>query len=230
MIVSDRSRIVAALGIVEILAWGSSFYLIAVLSGPIAAAEGWSPGIVTAGFSVALLCSGLATPRFGDLIQRTGGRRVMASGMGLIALGLCILGAATSPAVYLLAWAVIGIGMGAGLYDAAFSTLGRIYGRGARGPITALTLWGGFASTVCWPLSAFLVEQVGWRGTCFVYAAMHLCITMPICLFGLPKAPPPVEPAGEDEPRRLRPPLKDHRFWCLAVAGTAIAVMASIWQ
>ena len=64
--------------------------------------------------------------------------------------------------------------MGAGLYDAAFSTLGSIYGKDARSAITWVTLFGGFASTVCWPLSALLVEQLGWRGACFAYAAIQL--------------------------------------------------------
>jgi hypothetical protein len=77
--------------------------------------------------------------------------------------------------------------MGSGLYDAAFATLGRLYGRDARSAITVLTLWGGFASTICWPLSAVLVESVGWRGTCFAYAAIHLLGTFPLHLFALPR-------------------------------------------
>src|SRR3546814_3524301 len=74
----------------------------------------------------------------------------------------------------------MGLGMGAGLYDAAFATLGRIYGQGARSTITTLTLFGGFASTTCWPLSAWLVSELGWRGTCFTYAAIHLFVLLPI--------------------------------------------------
>ena len=70
--------------------------------------------------------------------------------------------------------------MGAGLYDAAFATLGRLYGQDARQAITILTLFGGFASTVCWPLSAYLTAALGWRGACLAYAAMHLAVALPL--------------------------------------------------
>jgi MFS family permease len=78
-------------------------------------------------------------------------------------------------------------GMGAGLYDAAFSTLGSIYGQNSRGAIAAMTLFGGFASTVCWPLSTLLVEQFGWRGACFFYAAVHAGLSLPTYLMVLPR-------------------------------------------
>ena len=86
------------------------------------------------------------------------------------AAGLAGVGLAPALPVYLLAWALIGIGMGTGLYDAVFAALGRIYGSEARGPITNLTLFGGFASTICWPLSAFMIDHVGWRTACLIYA------------------------------------------------------------
>ncbi|MGO8610178.1 MFS transporter, partial [Rhizobium johnstonii] len=60
----------------------------------------------------------------------------------------------------------------------------------ARSAITALTLIGGFASTLCWPLSAFLVAHLGWRGTCFAYAGLHLAVTLPLFLVLIPPAPP----------------------------------------
>ena len=165
---------VAALGIVQILAWGSSYYLLAVLAGPIARDTGWPYAWVIGGVSLGLLVAGLASVRVGRAIEEYGGRRVLAAGAVLLAAGLALMAAAPSVPVYLAAWLVLGLGMGAGLYDAAFSTLGRLYGAGARGAITALTLWGGFASTVCWPLSAWLVEGVGWRGACLAYAGLHL--------------------------------------------------------
>jgi MFS family permease len=90
-------------------------------------------------------------------------------------------------AVYLLAWVLVGLGMGAGLYDAAFSTLGRMFGAEGRRAITTLTLWGGFASTVCWPLSALMVEAVGWRGACLAYAALQLGLVLPLYLVCLPR-------------------------------------------
>jgi hypothetical protein len=76
--------------------------------------------------------------------------------------------------------------MGSGLTDAAFSTLGNIYGESARSAITSLTLFAGFASTICWPLSAYFVEHLGWRGTCFAYAAIQIGIAFPMLLLALP--------------------------------------------
>ncbi|WP_212524179.1 MFS transporter [Actibacterium sp. MT2.3-13A] len=231
MILSERMRVISALGIVMILTWGSTFYLLAVLSGPILAETGWTAGEVTAGVSLGLLVSGLAAGRIGRLIQREGGRRVLVAGMLLIAAGLILLGLSRSLPVYMAAWGLLGLGMAAGLYDAAFSTLGRIYGRHARSAITALTLWGGFASTVCWPISAFLVEAAGWRATCFAYAALHLTVTLPLCWFALPRVPPVPAGAQPDGDAPSRPPRAfDIRFWCIAVAGATLAMIASIWS
>jgi MFS family permease len=109
----------------------------------------------------------MISPRIGRAIARYGGRPVLAASSLLLAAGLALLGLAQSLPVFLAAWLVIGLGMGAGLYDAAFATLGGYFGKEARRAITALTLWGGFASTVCWPISAFMVETCGWRGACF---------------------------------------------------------------
>jgi len=97
------------------------------------------------------------------------------------------LGLAPSLPAYLIAWVLVGAGMGAGLYDAAFGTLGRYFGEDARGAIASLTLFGGFASTVCWPLSAWLVETLGWRGTCLAYVGLHLGMALPAYLAFLPR-------------------------------------------
>ena len=224
---SARVRTISALGVIEIFAWGSSFYLPAVLAAPIAADTGWSDQAVTGGVSVGLLAAGLVATRVGRLIRTFGGRPVLAGAMGLIALGQVLLAAAPDLRVYYLAWLVIGAGMGGGLYDAAFATLGRIYGREARRAITTLTLWGGFASTVCWPISAMLVEWIGWRGTCLSYAALHLGLTLPLCLFALPRQdrePPPVRAAGGSDG------VTDQRFWMLTIAATVLATLAAIWS
>ncbi len=141
------------------------------------------------GLSIGLLVAAVASPRVGVAIHRHGGRPVLALAAGLLATGHVVLGLAPNIPVFLAGWLVIGLGMGCGLYDPAFATLGRLYGVEARPAITTLTLWGGFASTVCWPLSAFLVEQVGWRGACLAYAGLHLAVTLPLVLNLIPPAP-----------------------------------------
>src|SRR5262249_15305079 len=90
-------------------------------------------------------------------------------------------------------------GMGTGLYDAVFAALGRMYGSQARGPITNLTLFGGFAGTICWPLSAFMIEHVGWRGACFIYAALHLCVMLPLQVSVVRTPPPKAGPQTSEE-------------------------------
>ena len=171
-----RQVMIGALGIIQILAWGSSYYLPAVLAGPIATDTGWPLPWIVGSLSAGLLVAGLISPRVGRLIGEHGGRPVLAGAALLIALGLVLLGIAPSLPVFVVGWLVLGAGMGAGLYDAAFATLGRQFGAAARPAITNLTLWGGFASTVCWPFSAWLVSQAGWRGACFTYAAIHVAV------------------------------------------------------
>ncbi len=181
--------VITVLGVGQILAWGSSYYLPAVLAQPIARDTGWPLAWVIGGLSVGLLVSGLVSPRVGRLIERHGGRPVLAGSAAMLACGLVCLAAAPNVAVSVLAWIVIGVGMGAGLYDPAFAALGRLYGREARAAITSLTLIGGFASTVCWPLSAYMLGAFGWRGTCLAYAALNAGVSLPLYWFGLPREP-----------------------------------------
>lgn len=182
-----RWAVVSAIGVAQILAWGSSYYLLSLLAGPIAADTGWSLVWVFGALSVGLLVSGLVSPRIGHIIERRGGRPVLAASAILLSLGLLGLGLAPTLPAFIAAWVVIGAGMGAGLYDPAFSALGRLYGEDARPAITQVTLFGGFASTVCWPLTAILAETLGWRGACFAYAAIHAAVVLPLYLFGLPR-------------------------------------------
>jgi MFS family permease len=182
----SRRAVIGVLGLGQVLVWGSSYYLPAVLAKPVADTTGWSLSWVIAGLSLGLLLSGLVSPVVGNLIERYGGRPVLMTSAWLMAAGLLCLAAAPTLAVFILGWLVIGVAMGAGLYDPVFATVGRLYGKGARTVITSLTLIGGFSSTVCWPLSALLLAHLGWRGTCVGYAAVNLCIVLPLYRFGLP--------------------------------------------
>ncbi|MBA3323850.1 MAG: MFS transporter [Rhodobacteraceae bacterium] len=230
---TSRWRVISALGVTQILAWGSTYYLLAVLAAPIVADTGWSLGLVIGGVSLGLLASGLVSICVGGAIERFGGRPVLAASSILIAAGLAALAAAGDVPTYLAAWVVLGIGMGAGLYDAAFSTLGRLFGLDARSAITALTLWGGFASTVCWPLSAALVETFGWRGACLVYAALHLFVALPLHLIALPREPERTpgsrpKPGAEASPTVPRSRAVFLLLAAILTTGGAIAAMISV--
>lgn len=222
---------ISALGIVQILTWGSSFYLLSVLAGPISTDTSWPLAWIIGGLSLGLLVAGLVSPRVGTRIGRDGGRAVLAFAAVVLALGLTTLGAAPNLPIYLAGWLLIGLGMGTGLYDPAFATLGRLYGAEARPAITTLTLWGGFASTVSWPLSAFLIEQVGWRGTCFAYAGLHLAVTLPLVLVAIPRPPErPVAPSSDPAPS-LRMDARERRAFLLmagvlTLGGSVMAIVS----
>ena len=180
-------RAVPVLGVTQILSWGTIFYTPVLIVPLIAAEHSWSISFAMGGFSVALLAAGLVAPYVGRSIDRLGGQVTMTVGSLIGALGLVLIGYANHPIAYYAVWIVLGVAMSANLYDSAFATLGRIFGAGARRPITALTLAGGFASTVSWPATHFLLEAVGWRGTYLVYAALMACISAPLHAFALPR-------------------------------------------
>jgi MFS family permease len=178
--------IILALGTTQTLAWASSYYLPAILADPIARDLGISSNWIFAAFSASLVISAMLGPRIGRQIDLVGGRQVLSISNLTLAAGLVLLGLTYSIPVLVLAWLLLGIGMGAGLYDAAFGALGRIYGAAARRSITGITLIAGFASTVGWPLTAWGLETIGWRNTCFAWAAAHLLIGLPINWLMLP--------------------------------------------
>ncbi len=205
------------LGAAQTLAWASSYYLLAILADPIARDTGTPVTSVFAAFSGALLISALIGPRVGRTIDRIGGRRVLVASNLFFAAGLGLLGASASWPPIFLAWALLGIGMGLGLYDAAFATLGRIYGVAARSPITGITLMAGFASTVGWPLTAWALAHYGWREACLGWAAAHLFIGIP-----LNASIPRTHGSHNEESSGPPPPLAmDRTMWLLAFAFAA---------
>lgn len=180
-------RAVPVLGLTQIIAWGSTFYAIAVLKPFVAAETGWSPVAVVAGISVALGVGGIAAPAVGRAIAARGGRLIMAAGSVVTSLALAGIWFAHDTTTWLLLWAVVGVAQAMTLYDAAFATLAEVFGARARVAITALTLFGGFASTVFWPLTFYLNELVGWRETYLIYGALNLLVCAPLHAFALPR-------------------------------------------
>jgi MFS family permease len=227
-----QSIVITALGITQIFAWGCSYYLPAVLATPITAGTGWSLQWVVAGLSLGLLIAGLVSPAVGRAIKNYGGRPILAISSILLAAGLVGVGLSQNIPTYLAGWIVIGLGMGAGLYDAAFAILGRIYGERARSAITLLTLFGGFSSTICWPLSWFLVQTTGWRSTCFVYAGLQLVVSLPIYLGFLPRSVPysPATTSGVSETIGATTSNRSgkSRFPLFVLVGAAITLSAVI--
>src|SRR5215472_8038427 len=191
-----RYPLILALGTTQTLAWASSYYLPAILADPIARDLSISSNWVFAAFSASLVISAVLGPRVGRQIDLIGGRPVLSISNLTLAAGLTLLGLTHSIPVLVLAWLLLGIGMGYGLYDAPCGALGRIYGEATRGPITGITLIAGFASTVGWPLTALGLQAIGWRDTCFAWAAAHILIGLPLNLFMLPAVKSALSAAG----------------------------------
>lgn len=214
-----QTPVVIALGTAQTVAWASSYYLPAVLATPMAHDLGLSPVWVFGAFSAAMIVSAVVGPAAGRLIDRGGARGLLVVSNLVFATGLCALALASGAATLVSAWLVIGLGMGIGLYEAAFSALAAIYGRAARSPLTGITLIAGFASTVGWPLSAFIEASHGWRAACFAWAGLHLLLALPLNAILPPAAPaaahPPAAPAAEGKRRT------SFAFWCLAYVFAA---------
>lgn len=217
------------LGLLQILVWGGSFFLLAVMAAPIVRDTGWAIQWVYGALSLSLLVSALLAPLISRLIARFGGRPVLACSGATVAAGLLMMAAAPSLTWFLLAWGVIGVGMALGLYEALFATLGALYGEKAAGAITGITLISGFASTLTWPLVALLIEHLGWRTTCVAYAGVLLVSVAPLYWRALPggvgiRIASKAQQAAED---RVDPRV----YWLLtaifaigAVLMTAVAV------
>ena len=222
---------VIAIGLAQMVAWASSTYLPAVLAVPMAADFGVAPSWVFAAYSCALGIMAVLGPAVGRVIDRQGGRRVMCAANLVLAGGLLVLGLSGQIATMFLGWALIGIGMALGLYDAAFAALVREHGLKAREPITGITLLGGFASTLGWPVTAWLVAQWDWHIACFAWAGANLLIGLPLNRYFIaahdelgparPTETGAAEASGEKRSAHRR------NFILLAVFGAATAFVTS---
>jgi predicted MFS family arabinose efflux permease len=194
-------RAVLALGITQIIGWGTTVYALGVLAKPIAADTGWRYDLVVGGFTSGLLASALVSTYAGRLIDRWGGQSVMTLGSAAMGLALVAVAGASNPIAYLLAWAALGVAMRLSLYDAAFAALVQVTPANGRRAISYLTLFGGFASSVFWPLGHVLAATYGWRTTVMFFAALNLLVCLPLHWFGLkhrdPIRPPLLPTVGE---------------------------------
>lgn len=228
---------VLVLGSSQTLAWASSHYLPAILAEPMARDLGVGVATIFAAFSLALLAAAAVGPWCGRMIDRHGGRPVLAATSLAFAAGIGSLSLAQGTWSLMGSWLLIGAAMGCGLYDAAFSTLARLYGTRARDAIAGITLLGGFASTVGWPLSAWMETMWGWRGTCGAWALLHLVLGLPLNLW-LPRAAAPTpgpkaveagstdrSPVPSADP--LLPTVSRHAPWLLAFTFAAMGFITN---
>lgn len=230
--------VVLALGTAQTVAWASSFYLPTLLAAPMARDLGTTPPMVYAALSAALVIGALTSPWAGRRIDGGDGRSMLLLAWALFVAGLTALALAQGIATLALAWALLGLAMGCGLYDAAFAALVRLYGRDARRAISGITLIAGFASTVGWPLTAWMESRWGWRGACGGWVVLHTVLALPLIL-SLPRAAPtaappaahPAEPVAPGTPAAEGAAAPDTRrlllvallFVCLGFVSTSVA-------
>jgi MFS family permease len=223
---------ICALGIAQIVSWGSLYYAFSFLIAPLMEAGDADKPTVFAAFSLGLLVCGLLSAPVGTLIDRVGGRGVMTAGSLAAAALLALLSQVHSVVALYGVWAGLGAVMAATLYDPAFAVITRLYATNYRRAITALTLFGGFASTVFWPLTQFLIAEMGWRDALLVLAALNLAICAPIHWAVLPPDGRSarvhvVRAAGQGAFRAaLRMPV----FYLLTIAFTGNALVFSATQ
>lgn len=221
-------QLLVALGVTQIVAWGSIYYAFALLLEPLQRDLGAGKSEIAGAFSLALLVSGVCATWIGRTIDRLGGRWVMTLGSVASGLLLAALSQAQSlPALYLI-WTGLGVAMAATLYEPAFVVIAQVYRLNYRRALTVLTLFGGLASTVFWPLTTVLIERYGWREAMLWLAAINLVVCVPLHAVLLPRssgaaAPPPQAKGGTV---RLRL-WADHRFRALTLAFLAHYVVVS---
>ena len=220
-------RRVCALGVAQIVSWGTLFYTIAVLGGAMRADTGTTDLWLFGSFTAGLFLSGLVSPLVGRQIDAFGGRRVLAAGSLTGALACAVLATAQGPLTLAAGWLLAGAAMAACLYDPAFATLHQIAGLSYRRAVTALTLFGGFASTVFWPLSQYLLDTVGWRQTFAIYAALHLALCLPLHVASVPAGRGAWERTPAADPDAAPRPRGGPTFVWLAAALSLSAFIGS---
>jgi hypothetical protein len=223
-------RAIVVLSITMVIAWGTLFYGVTLIGQRVMAETGWSKTLIYGAFSLALLVSGLAAPRIGAMIDARGGRLVMTMGSLVGGLGYAILGVTDSIFMLYLAYAVIGLGMAGSLYDPAFAALARICGSRARSAITILTLAGGLASTVFWPLGLWLLEFMDWRGLCFVYAALNGVVCAVLHMIGVSSDRAPAAEGGAARTGDLPlipPALRNRAILILALVFMSVGIVSN---
>ena len=190
-------RLVGILSVTQIISWGSVYYTFPILIGPTEAEMGWSRGVVAGSFTASLVTAGVLAVPVGHLIRRMSGRLVMAAGSVGAALGLASLSRATSITHFYLAWIALGAAMALVLYTPAFATIVETVGADYRRAIAIVTVAGGFASTIFWPLTQWLVIGHGWRAAVLTLAIINLVVAVPLTML-MPRRPSPsdVDPRG----------------------------------
>jgi predicted MFS family arabinose efflux permease len=190
MTLSPTVRVTLGLGFTQIVGWGTTYLMPSVLGRQFQDALGLTPELVFGGITVMFAVSAICAPRIGKVVDRIGARGLMTAGSVVYALSLAALAASQGPISYFACWALMGVASTLALSTPASIALVQVAGPRSRQAIAMLTIIGGMASTIFWPLTGVLEVAIGWRGTLLAYAAIHLLACAPLHLLILPRRPP----------------------------------------
>jgi MFS family permease len=223
------------LAVAQVVSWGSLYYAFSLFVVPMQESLGWSRPLLNGALSLGLLATGAVAFPVGAWIDRHGGRTVMTLGSLLGGLLLLAWARVEVPWAFYLIWALIGVSLAGVLYEPAFAVLTATFGADARRAITALTLVGGFASTVFMPLTQLLITALGWRQAMLVLGGLNLAVCLPLHALFVParlaspplKAPPVNHADAASTAPELQTILRGRVFWGLAIWFTAANATAS---
>jgi MFS family permease len=231
---AGRSLFITGLGIAQVCSWGTLYYSFPQIAQAMSDDLGWSKSELYGAATLGLALAGFAAYPIGTAIDRGHGRLIMTGGSLLAGLLFLLWAQVDSLPLFYIAVAGLGTMQAATLYDPAFAVVARRAGPlHARAGITAITLWGGFASTVFIPLLQLLLDALGWRETLLVLAAINIliCATLNFLTINRTRdAPPPPRAAGTTEPTphsAVAQVIRLPAFWALAIAFTAYAAVFS---
>ncbi|WP_165962836.1 MFS transporter [Occultella glacieicola] len=195
--------VVRVLCLTQIVGWGVLYYSFLVSLAAIAADTGWGATPALAAFSAALVVAALAGVAVGRVIDRHGPRLLMSAGSALGAVAVVVIAWAPEFAWFVGGWVLAGLAQSMVLYAPAFTAITRWFGPATRTrALLTVTLVAGLSSTIFAPLTTALVEEIGWRRTYLVLAALLAVTTIPAHAVGL-RAPWP--PEHRNQPDLARP-------------------------
>ncbi len=169
-----------ALAATQLIGWATTFNAPAILGPAIARDYGIPVWVAFSGASVFLIAMALASLWMGRLYARVGAARIMALGSLGCSASLAVLAVTASAPVYLAVWFLIGVAGAAILSTSAYTLLVEISGSRAKRSISAIMLISGLAASIGFPVTAFLLGAFGWRGTVWIFAALHLLVAAPL--------------------------------------------------
>lgn len=220
------------LGFTQIIGYGTTYYLLGLMGTPMMRDLGLSKSVMLAGVSLTLLTSGLAGPLVGRFQDRQGSRVVMALGSVLMGLGLLVIAIAKGPVLYFVGWGIVALGSPLSLYNASFTSLARMSGQNARRAIVLLTLIGGLASSIVWPVTAALLTVLEWRSLVLIFGVVNILTCAPLHAWLLDGREQQLDgaPLPQPVPAGLKPEGQTTAFLLMTVMLACIALVGNGWS